>query len=154
MELNRPLPQLIILFSSCYNSFIKKAFYFILEWAAKGFNHTHTCIHSPPDSPPVQPITEHWAEFPVLCRALLVIHLKCSSVYMPIPSFLTIPSSNLLPRPMQVCSLSLWETVLLKSGREREIAYDIPYMQNLKRYLDIFDRNELQKTQTDSQTFY
>ena len=50
-------------------------------WIAKGLSHTYTCIHSPPNSPPIQPATKHWAEFPVLYnRSLLVIHFKYSSV--------------------------------------------------------------------------
>ena len=37
----------------------------------------HMCIHSPPNSPPIQTVSSHWAEFHVLyCRSLLVIHLK------------------------------------------------------------------------------
>ena len=52
-------------------------------WTAKGLSHTYTCIHSPPDSPPIQAATQHWAEFPVLCsRTVLVIHFKYSSVYV------------------------------------------------------------------------
>ena len=43
--------------------------------------------------------TQHRAEFPVLySRSLLVIHFKNSSVYMLIPSSLTIPSP-ILPHP-------------------------------------------------------
>ena len=38
------------------------------RWKATGLSHTHTCIHSPPDSPPIQAATWHWAEFPVLSR--------------------------------------------------------------------------------------
>ena len=54
------------------------------------FSHTCTCIHSPPNPPPVQPAT--------LCRVpcfiqyiLLVIYLKYSRVYLSIPNSLTIP---------------------------------------------------------------
>ena len=41
---------------------------------------------------------KQWAEFPVLhSRSLLVIHLKCSSVYMSIPNSLAIPSPHPFP---------------------------------------------------------
>ena len=50
---------------------------------AKGLSHIYTCIHSSPNSPPIQAATEHWAEFLGLySRSLLVIHFKYSSVYM------------------------------------------------------------------------
>ena len=43
------------------------------RWTPKGLSHTYTCIHSPPNSPPIQAATQHWAEFPVLySRSLLV----------------------------------------------------------------------------------
>ena len=50
---------------------------------AKGLSHVYPCIHSSPDSPPIQAATEHWAEFLGLysSRSLLVIHFKYSGVY-------------------------------------------------------------------------
>ena len=33
------------------------------RWIAKGFSHTYTCIHSPPNSPPIQAATKHWPIF-------------------------------------------------------------------------------------------
>ena len=36
----------------------------------KGFSHTYTRIHSPPDSPPIQAATSHGAELPVGRRIL------------------------------------------------------------------------------------
>ena len=33
---------------------------------AKGLSRTHARIHSPPNSPPIQAATQHWAEFPEL----------------------------------------------------------------------------------------
>ena len=58
------------------------------RWTAKGLSHTHTCIHSPPNSPPTQAATEHWAELSVpYSRSLLVIHFKYSRVP---PSFFNI----------------------------------------------------------------
>ena len=45
------------------------------RWTGKWLSHTHTCIHSPPNPPPTQAATEHWAEFPVLdSRSLLENH--------------------------------------------------------------------------------
>ena len=56
-----------------------------------------TELNSPPNSPPIQAATYHWAEFPVLySKSLLVIHFKYSSVYMSIPNSLTIPFQLLL----------------------------------------------------------
>ena len=44
------------------------------KWTAKGLSHTYTCIHSPPNSPPIQAATKHWSELPVLYgRSLLII---------------------------------------------------------------------------------
>ena len=40
---------------------------------AKGLDNTYTCIHSPPNSPPVQAATKHWAVFPVLYNGSLLI---------------------------------------------------------------------------------
>ena len=58
------------------------------RWTAKGLSRTHTCIHSPPNSPPTQAATEHWAELSVpYSRSLLVIHFKYSRVP---PSFFNI----------------------------------------------------------------
>ena len=57
----------------------------------KGRNHIYiyVCVHSPPNSPPIQATTSHAAESPVLhIGSLLVIHFKYSSVYMSIPNSL------------------------------------------------------------------
>ena len=63
------------------------------RWTAKGLGHTCTCIHSPPNSAPIQAVTWHWAEFPGLhSRSLLGIHRKYSRVCVSIPNFLTVPS--------------------------------------------------------------
>ena len=44
---------------------------------------THTCVLSPPNSPPVQAARKHWAEPPVPNRrALLLFPFKQGSVYM------------------------------------------------------------------------
>ena len=32
----------------------------------EGLSHTYACIHSPPNSCPIQAVTKHWAELPVL----------------------------------------------------------------------------------------
>ena len=32
----------------------------------EGLSHTYACIHSPPNSGPIQAVTKHWAELPVL----------------------------------------------------------------------------------------
>ena len=67
------------------------------RWAAKGLSHTYTdgctCIHSPPNSTPIQPATWHWAEFHVL-MSLLVIHFKHSSVYMSSIHYSTVYNSQ------------------------------------------------------------
>ena len=65
-------------------------FYFVLEynrltmlWAAEGLSPPCTRVLSPPDSPPVQAATWHWAEFPLQSSwNFLAIHFKYSSVYM------------------------------------------------------------------------
>ena len=55
-----------------------------------------TRIHSPPNSPPIQAATEHWAEFRLLCsRSLLFNPFKYNSVYISIPNSLILPSPNL-----------------------------------------------------------
>ena len=62
------------------------------------FSHIHTCIHFPPNSLPSR-LPHNSEQFPVLFRrSLLVIHFKYSSVYMLIPSSLTIPSPSSFPR--------------------------------------------------------
>ena len=45
------------------------------RWTAKWLSHTHICVHSPPNSPPIQAATHHWAEFPVLCSMSLLVLL-------------------------------------------------------------------------------
>ena len=30
------------------------------RWTAKWLSHTHICVHSPPNSPPIQAATKHW----------------------------------------------------------------------------------------------
>ena len=63
---------------------------------AKGLSHTQTCIHSPPNSPPIQAATWHWAEFLVLySRTVLVFHFNtavctCPSqiLWLSLPSLL------------------------------------------------------------------
>ena len=73
----------------------------------KGLSHTYTCIHSPPNSPPIQAATWHWAEFPVLySRSLLVIHFKYSRVYMSIPKSLIIPFPHPSRPPTTISSFS------------------------------------------------
>ena len=34
------------------------------RWRAEGLCHSYACVHSPPDSPPIQTVTEHGAELP------------------------------------------------------------------------------------------
>ena len=69
----------------------------------KALSHTYTCIHSPPNSPPIQAATWHGAEVPELSgRSLLVLQFKHSSVSMSIPNSLTIPSSILPPGDYKV----------------------------------------------------
>ena len=53
-----------------------------VRWTAKGPSRTYTCVHSPPNPPPIQATTHHWAEFYVLyCRLLLAIHFKHSRTH-------------------------------------------------------------------------
>ena len=43
------------------------------EW----WSHTHKCVRSPPNSPPIQVATQHWAEFHVPhSMSLSAIHFK------------------------------------------------------------------------------
>ena len=72
----------IAIFKNFYCVFNKQCYGFM--WIVKGFNHTHTCIHSPPNSPSIQTATQHWAEFPVLySRSLLKQPPFCTSVIPP-----------------------------------------------------------------------
>ena len=67
------------------------------RWTTKELSHTYACIHSPPNSPPIQAATWHWAEFLVLySRSLLVIHFKYSSVSMTISNSVENPKHHLL----------------------------------------------------------
>ena len=34
------------------------------RWRAEGLCHSYACVHSPPDSPPIQTVREHGAELP------------------------------------------------------------------------------------------
>ena len=64
----------------------------------KGLSQIHAYIHSPPNSPPIQAAIEHFVEFYVLhSKSLLVIYFKYSSVYMPVPNPLIIPSLHRSP---------------------------------------------------------
>ena len=82
----------------------------------KRLSHTCTCIHSPPNSPPIQAATWHWAEFPVLSsRSLLVLHVKYSSVSMSIPNSMTIPSPILAPGNHEVITEYWAESPVLDS---------------------------------------
>ena len=95
-------------------AFFFQTFYFVLRYswltmlwyfqgAAKALSHPYTCIHSPPNSPPIPAATWHWAEFPVLAsRSLMVLHVKYSNVSMCIPDSLTLPSPILPPGDHQV----------------------------------------------------
>ena len=86
----------------------------MLRWFqvnGKWVSNTCTCIHSPPNSPPIQAATWHWADFPVLAsRSLLVLHVKSSSVSMSIPDSLTVPSPHSSPNPdnRKLILLSPW----------------------------------------------
>ena len=63
----------------------------IVSGELKGLSHAYICIHSPPNSSPIQAGTQLWAEFPVLYSTiLLVIHFKYSSVCMIFPNSWTI----------------------------------------------------------------
>ena len=56
----------------------------------------YTCIHSPPNFPPIWAATYHWAEFTVIyIRTSMVTHLKYSNVYMSILNYLTLSSLHL-----------------------------------------------------------
>ena len=74
---------------SCWDFFFL-TLYFVLEYScltvlwqfqvdSKGPSHTDTCIHSPPDSLPIQAATQRGAEFHVLySRSLTALHFKHS----------------------------------------------------------------------------
>ena len=88
-----------------YFGFFFKPFYFVLEcrwlmmWRfqvnSKGTRPSYMCIHSPPNSPPIQIAMKHWAEFHVLySTSLMVIHFRYSSVCTSILNSLTSPSPH------------------------------------------------------------
>ena len=67
------------------------------RWTVEGLSHTYACTHALPNSSPIQPATEHWAEFRALYgRSLLVIHFKHSSVYI---CSLGFPGSSVVKNP-------------------------------------------------------
>ena len=76
-------------------------------WTARGLSYTHTYNHSPSDSPPIQVVLQHWAEFRVLySRSLLAIHFTYSSVYISIPnSPLSLPPNHPPPPPTATINL-------------------------------------------------
>ena len=82
-----------------------------------GLSHTYTCIRPPPNSPPIQAATEHWAEFHVLySKSLLAIHFNSSCVYI-IPNSLTIffyPLS--LPRLVIISSMVEPNFYMMRQG--------------------------------------
>ena len=100
-----------------------------LRWTLKGLSHTCTCIPSPPNPPPKQAATWHWAESYVLYdRSLLIIHFKYSGVSVTIPKSLTITSP---PHP-EVCFLSLWVSLFCKFIRI--ISFWIPHIRDVLGY--------------------
>ena len=48
------------------------------RWTAKGFSHTYTGMHSPPNSPPIQVATWHGTESPVLYSRSLLVTLNAN----------------------------------------------------------------------------
>ena len=70
--------SLLLLYFVLESSWLTRLWQFPVD--SKGTQlYIYTCIHSPPDSLPIQAATWHWAEFPVLySRSLLVIHFKHS----------------------------------------------------------------------------
>ena len=81
--------KLFILYWSIANWQCCDSFRFTAKWPSH--------IHSPPNSPPIQLATWHWAEFPVLySRPLFCYHFKYSSGYVLIPNFcLSLPPIRL-----------------------------------------------------------
>ena len=70
----------------------------------------------PPNSPPIQAATWHWAELPVLdSSSLLDLHVKYSSVSMSIPNSLTISSPILPPGDHKVITEDWAEFPVLDS---------------------------------------
>ena len=84
----------------------------ILEWVAmpswRGFSQPRdTCIHSFPNSPPIQAHIV-LSRTPRSSRSLLVIHFKYSSVYLSILNSLTIPS----PYPSSLATINSFSNSL------------------------------------------
>ena len=50
----------------CYYFPLSRWVLLVFRPTAKELSHTYTCILSPPNSPPFQAATQHWAEFPGL----------------------------------------------------------------------------------------
>ena len=64
----------------------------------KGLSHTYVCIRSPPN--PFLSRLAHNIEQTSMCRSLLIIHFKYSSIYM------TLPKSLNDSYPQQPCLFS------------------------------------------------
>ena len=105
----------------------------------KGLSHTYTRIHFPPNSPPIQAATWHWAEFPVLYgRSLLGVHVKCSCLYMSIPNSLTIPCP-ILPAGNHKLLLSLWVCFCFVSKFICITSFWIPHIRDVTWYFSFSD---------------
>ena len=89
-------------------------------------------IYSPLNSLPIQAATQHWAEFPMLYRRLLlVIHFKYSSVYMSILNSLTIPS----PHSSSLAAISLFSVSLFLFCKFTcIISFWIPHIRDVIQY--------------------
>ena len=96
---------------------------------SKGTQPSYTCIHSPPNSSPIQAATQHWAEFPVLdSKSLLIIHFKFNSMYVFIPNC---PFHSSFPAwQPQVYSLSLWVCFCFVNKFICIISFKIPHLRD------------------------
>ena len=117
-ESYRSLSLSLSVISKSSKEFLKKSFYFILEYCqlindvvivSEQRRDSYTCIYSSPKCPPIQAATSHWAELHALYnRSLFGIHFNYGRVSMSILNSLTIPSSSSSSGPHNHKSVSLF----------------------------------------------
>ena len=94
--------KLLILYWAIASSHCGDSF----RWAVKGLSHTYRCIHSFPNSPPIQAATSHWVEVRVLPRRPSLF--SCSVVSNSLPPH-GLQHTRLPCRACSnSCSLSWW----------------------------------------------
>ena len=82
----------------------------------KGLNHTYTCIHSLPKSPPIQAATQHREEFPMYTVGpcwLSILNIEACMCQSQIPSISLPP---FLPHKFKVTISLFSKSVSLKAN--------------------------------------